>query len=176
MHIMLDLETMSTQPNAAIVAIGAVYFDPAEGTLGKEFYQAVDLISCQQLGLHIDADTVMWWLRQSAEAREAISKDPQHLSKTLQDFTNWLPPLEEKAYVWGNGADFDNVILSSACRAAGVKIPWRFSRNSCYRTLKNQSKIPFVEPTIPHHALEDAKAQATHLIKVMQSLGLERSQ
>ncbi len=33
--IMLDLETMGTGPNAAIVAIGAVAFDLQAGTIGS---------------------------------------------------------------------------------------------------------------------------------------------
>ena len=45
MHVMIDLETMSQQPDAAICAIGAVLFDPCapgEG-LGAEFSVNVDL-------------------------------------------------------------------------------------------------------------------------------------
>ena len=45
-HIMLDLETMSTASNAAIVAIGAVEFEPETGKLGREFYCNVSLASC----------------------------------------------------------------------------------------------------------------------------------
>lgn len=33
-HVMLDLETMGNGPRAAIVSIGAVFFDPLTGELG----------------------------------------------------------------------------------------------------------------------------------------------
>jgi hypothetical protein len=44
-NLMLDLETMGNKPNAPIVAIGAVFFDPATGELGPQFYTAVNLAS-----------------------------------------------------------------------------------------------------------------------------------
>ena len=36
-NVMLDLETMGKGPSAAIVTIGAVFFDPMTGELGAEF-------------------------------------------------------------------------------------------------------------------------------------------
>ena len=39
-NVMIDLETLSTESNAAILSIGAVMFDK-EG-LGETFYQIVD--------------------------------------------------------------------------------------------------------------------------------------
>ena len=36
-NVMLDLETMGKGPNAAIVTIGGVFFDPMTGELGAEF-------------------------------------------------------------------------------------------------------------------------------------------
>jgi DNA polymerase III epsilon subunit-like protein len=37
MDVMLDLETMGNGPDAAIVAIGAIEFDPAAERLGAPF-------------------------------------------------------------------------------------------------------------------------------------------
>ncbi|MEJ0847907.1 3'-5' exoribonuclease [Klebsiella pneumoniae] len=37
-HVMVDLETMGKKHNAPIVAIGAVVFDPATGSIGESFY------------------------------------------------------------------------------------------------------------------------------------------
>ncbi|HAU5802086.1 3'-5' exonuclease [Citrobacter freundii] len=50
-NLMIDLETMGKKPNAPIVSIGAVFFDPQSGELGQEFYSAVNLdIDIGQLG------------------------------------------------------------------------------------------------------------------------------
>lgn len=68
-HVMIDLETLSSKSNAAIVAIGAVMFD-AYGP-HSNFYCQVDAKDCQRRGMDIDADTVMWWFKQSQAARDA---------------------------------------------------------------------------------------------------------
>ncbi len=40
--VMIDIETMGLGPDAAIVAIGAVFFDLEKGTLVERFYRAID--------------------------------------------------------------------------------------------------------------------------------------
>ncbi len=74
-HIMVDLETMGKKHNAPIVAIGAVVFDPATGSIGESFYKVVCLESSVNWGAVIDPSTVIWWLKQSSEARSAIVND-----------------------------------------------------------------------------------------------------
>ena len=54
MRIMLDLETLSTKPNAAIISIGAVDLDDAKNL----FYCVVDAESCVAVGLQKDQDTI----------------------------------------------------------------------------------------------------------------------
>ena len=41
-HLMIDLETLGTDPTAPIVAIGAVFFNPKTGELGAEFIATID--------------------------------------------------------------------------------------------------------------------------------------
>lgn len=74
-NLMIDLETMGNKPNAPIVSIGAVFFEPETGEIGPELYTAVDLKSEVALGAAPDADTILWWLTQSSEARAAITGD-----------------------------------------------------------------------------------------------------
>lgn len=166
-HVMLDLETMSTKSNAAIVAIGAVQFCYKTKTLGKEFYQTIKLKSCQDLGLHIDAGTVMWWLGQSTEARRELN-EVWTLQEVLLDFQSWLPT---GALVWGNGSNFDNVILRNAYDTALIDCPWSHRNNRCYRTLKAELNLPRAERIGTYHkAIDDAKNQATHCIELLRRL------
>lgn len=74
-HVVVDLETMGKKHNAPIVAIGAVVFDPATGSIGESFYKVVCLESSVNWGAVIDPSTVIWWLKQSSEARSAIVND-----------------------------------------------------------------------------------------------------
>ena len=174
-NISIDLETLGTGSTAAIVSIGAVKFG-ADG-LGEEFYAVVDLDSCMKAGLTIDASTLMWWMGQSAAARKAITrKDNESLFSALQGFAKFIGP-KKAAKVWGNGASFDNPILANAYRATNLDMPWDYWNDRCYRTVKNMlgGGIPFVKPTIPHHSLEDAKAQAVHLMAIMTAIQASKS-
>ena len=166
---MLDLETLGNGSRSVIISIGAVEFDPESGALGREFYANVDPQSCVSAGLEIDVSTVMWWMKQGDAARAAFDKPGRHLSAALLDFATWFP---ERAQLWGNGATFDNVIMSNAYRAAGLEQPWNYSADRCYRTLKNL--LPEVKQGavgVAHNALDDAKYQALHAIKLLQIIG-----
>ncbi|EIC2136778.1 3'-5' exoribonuclease, partial [Citrobacter freundii] len=74
-HLMVDMETMGNSPDAPIVSIGAVFFDPSTGNTGAEFYRVVSLESSMSFGMKPDASTIQWWLKQSSEARSAILVD-----------------------------------------------------------------------------------------------------
>lgn len=167
-HVMLDLETMGTTPGSAIVAIGAVQFDPETGAVGgegREFHAAVDLTSCLEAGLTVDGRTVLWWLKQEEAARKALADNPRHLAEVLDHFSHWVP---NECQMWGNGAAFDNVILAAAYKATGRGQPWAFWNDRCYRTMKALS--PVAPPKFAgtrHNALDDAKHQARHLVDIL---------
>jgi len=107
LDVMLDLETMGTGPNAAIVAIGAVEFDLQTGTVGERFYRVADLESSVECGGVIDASTVMWWLKQSDEARAALGAPSENIAVVLRQFSEWMKDRADRddVRVWGNGAD-----------------------------------------------------------------------
>jgi len=166
---MLDLETMGNGPHAAITAIGAVLFDDVTEQLGEAFYCRVDLASACQMGGVIDADTVQWWLRQDGDARQQVdgSQPAVHIAVALADFAEFIALHSDSRRVrmWGNGAAFDNVILGSAYRRAGIVAPWRYSNDRCYRTIRADHPDIKLQRTVVHHnALDDAISQARHLI------------
>ena len=174
-HVMLDLETMSTMSNAAIVAIGAVVFDPDTGEMGGTFYCNVDLESSAAYGLHIHGGAVMWWLERSEEARMALLADRLPLDEALRRFTRYLQAFGE-VFVWGNGATFDNVILANAYEAAGLERPWSYKNDRDVRTIEGlgQEICNAAEEReragIHHHALDDAIYQARYVSKIWQAL------
>lgn len=166
MRVMLDLETLGNAPGCVIVAIGAVQF--GTGTIISEFYRRVDAESCVRCGLRLDVSTVLWWMKQSDAARAELNKPGLHLAQCCQDFTKWL--IDDAAEIWGNGADFDNVILASGYAAVTHPLPWKFWNNRCYRTIKaHYAHIPPAKKN-GHNALEDARNQAEHLMKLVPSL------
>lgn len=170
-QVMLDLETLGSTPGSVITSIGAVEF--GGGTVLRRFYQRVNPESCILAGLHMDPQTVIWWLGQSEEARrELTNPDNVPLAKTLQEFSDWLPAGAE---VWGDGAAFDNVLLSCAYEALRMPRPWGYRNDRCYRTLRNlRPDIERQQDTaaVKHHALHDAEQQARHLMNILKALGV----
>lgn len=165
MHVMVDLETMGTRPNAPIIAIGAVAFDA--NAVHDEFYVNIDLESAVNDGFAVvDPKTVLWWVEQGGEARSSLRDNKKKVLTALYEFRDWLKP-DEPEGMWGNGASFDNVILSETYRRLNLAQPWPFWTDRCYRTMKNMyPQIKMDRSGVHHNALDDAKSQALHLITI----------
>lgn len=168
--IMNDLETLGVNSRAPILSIGAVAMDEENDKLGDTFYRVVDVQSCLRNGAVVDGDTFYWWLKQSESARMALTRNAVHINTALLDFNTYLRHQHEKGKtirVWGNGAAFDNAILWSAYRAAGIEPYWPFPNDRCYRTLKNEyPQIELVRSGTHHNALDDALSQADHWLAI----------
>ena len=165
---MLDLETLDTASTGIILSVGAVMFD--ETGLGSTFYSTVDVQSSVDAGLTMSGSTLLWWMKQSKEARQALFTNPSPLVDVLERFTDWLCENSdpETVKVWGNGADFDNAMLQHAYTKVDKPIPWKFWNNRCYRTVcavlsAKQRK----QEGVYHNALDDAMSQAKHLIETL---------
>ncbi len=195
--IMLDLETLSTDKNAAIISIGACRFDfkkrgevlrnddgeivinSSDNTPMKHngildtFYTCIDIDSCIKRKFHVDPDTVKWWDKQSPEARKSLEgKTP--LGTALKEFLRWHQKdgQHHSTRMWGNGSDFDNAILDNAFRKFGRINVWDFWLNRCYRTIdKSYGKVHQKKSGTAHNALDDAINQALHLMKIVEETG-----
>ena len=166
-HVMLDLETMSTESNAAICSIGAVKFTIENGIFDT-FYCTVDAADCKAHGLHISSDTVKWWSRQPHEVLAMLRKDNLPLQDALTNFSKWYGPTAMPT--WGCGANFDNVIIENAYKAVGIQRPWNAWKDRCYRTVRELIKLPEADRTGTYHnALDDAIHQTHHLLKLLRS-------
>ncbi|MFT6789058.1 MAG: hypothetical protein ACJAVX_002425 [Pseudoalteromonas rhizosphaerae] len=179
-HVMLDLETMGQGNNAAIVAIGAVFFEPTTGEIGDTFYRKIDLESAAQYG-EIDPSTVLWWLKQSDAARaEITSNNTSHLLDALSGFANWISQIDsfKSRVVWGNGSSFDNVIIGNAFKTASWEKPWAFWNDRDVRTVVELGRtlkgfdpkrdMPFAGTA--HNALDDAIHQAKYVSAIYKAL------
>lgn len=174
-HIMVDLETLSTAPNAAIISIGACKFNFKTGRIGPTFYGVIEINSTLNYGMHIDSDTVQWWARQSEEARKIFETRGETVYGVLKDFKRFVGNANV-ANIWGNGAAFDNVILTQAYKAVGIERPWKYWGDRCYRTIK--AMYPQIKPErigVAHNALDDARTQAKHLIEIYKKFGKDWS-
>ncbi|WP_176557364.1 3'-5' exonuclease, partial [Escherichia coli] len=175
-HLMIDLETMGKNPDAPIISIGAIFFDPQTGDMGPEFSKTIDL---ETAGGVIDRDVIKRWLKQSREAQSAIMTDEIPLDDALLQLREFIDENSGEFFVqvWGNGANFENTILRRSYERQGIPCPWRYYNDRDVRTIVELGKaIDFDARTaIPfegerHNALDDARYQAKYVSVIWQKL------
>lgn len=156
-HIMIDVESLGTRPDAAILSLGAVKFDD------KAFYASISIDSNLELGRRIQEDTLLWWLKQEIAAQSVFHEEKIALPQALEDFSDWVGTGDYE--VWSNGADFDIPMVAHAFAQVQMETPWKFWAGNCVRTYKKlpgakaiASGVPFAG--VKHNALADAVHQA----------------
>lgn len=181
-HLMIDLETLGLQNDAAILSIGAVYFDIETGDLGDTVHVGI-LPENNNLYGRIDPNTVMFWLSQPEEARSRISKiaqDGVSLPVALAKLKNFCYGCSNpgKLQIWSNGANFDTVLLENAYRRYDIQPPWNYWQVRDVRTIvelgraligydpKHENPFDGTE----HDALADAIHQATYVSDIYRAM------
>jgi hypothetical protein len=163
---MIDIETLSKQPNATVLSIGAVYFDCY--SISDTFYDVLSID--EQNERHVEGDTVKWWLKQSDGARLHVAVDASRgLWESLGSLSRFI---RADAVVWAKDPDFDCVILESLFYDFGLDAPWGYRNKRAVRTL--QALVPgFKEPEFvgtEHNAIQDAIHQAKNVQLMMKEL------
>ena len=164
MDLMIDLETLATTPDAAILTIGACKFDPNGDDRDKatrnmpSFYRRIDLQSNLDLSRRVDENTLRWWCDQSEDvSHEAFAEDDRHdLKKVMKELYKFGWGTRR---VWSHGSIFDVVILENVCQSIQQAVPWDF-----YNIRDTLPVFELAEPDMPalsgHHALYDHVKQA----------------
>lgn len=162
---MIDIETLGLEPGSVILSIGAVKFD-LDG-LGEEWSCSVDLESCQESGLQIDANTLEWWLSQESEVQHILTGGVP-LTEALEQLSRFYGDCTE---VWANSPAFDCSHLEHAYDAVGIVQPWTYSEKRDVRTIVNLPVAPDMEQDgNEHDALDDARYQAKAVIATLENL------
>lgn len=168
-HISIDLETASTDDNAAIVQIASVVV--GSNYLTNAFNERISLVSCEGHGCHVSPETMKWWSEQDPELRNRVFSGVKSLDQVTSEWIEWLGAQCEgdydRVYLWGNGADFDCTILRNAYEIF-EKWPLDFRKHDHLRTLKRSMPVDwqqlaherFVQEfglvAAPHNAIWDA--------------------
>ena len=159
-HIMIDLETLSSNSNAAVIQIGATVFDLT--SMGPDFKATIDVEDAMRYG-EVSPSTLKWWMSQSEEARKSSMGGEETLISALQGLNTFIAAQGDVLF-WAH-ATFDFPVIMNAYNAAKVKagIPYKKMRD--LRTLETfWSDFIVWEPRggVHHDALDDAKFQARH--------------
>lgn len=168
MHdVMIDNETLDTLPSAVMLSVGAVRFNQFSDDMDDScFYAVIDIQDQINLGRTISADTLKFWMQQSAKAREVFfDKGAMPLREAMEAFVMWVSNGGGKTNPWSMGATFDVPMIEHACRSLGIEVPWNFWKIKCMRHHKELPGAKDVYDSIPrlgthHNALDDAIHQA----------------
>ena len=164
---MLDIETLGIEPGAAILSIGACTFD-TEG-VGETFEISVDLESCQDRGLTIEADTLQWWLGQDEPARDALHGGVP-LATALSELRDFLDT-HDADELWANAPKFDCAHLEAAYDALDWPTPWEFYELRDVRTVQSlPGAVELEQDGTEHDALDDAVHQAREVGATLREL------
>lgn len=167
--LMIDFETLGTNPDTTVISVGCVFFDPDTGQKGPTFYMAFEVDGQMKKGRTIDASTLKWWMSQSGAAKKVFNEQAKPAELVLQTFAQWCKANCSKKYLmpWGNGATFDISIFENLFRHYNLDCPWMYYNVMDLRTfrrfLANNAKV--VKMGVNHNALDDANAQADFVIE-----------
>jgi exodeoxyribonuclease VIII len=183
--IVIDIETLGTRPGCVILEVGACAIDPRAGEITANFSRRLDEFFTRGLEPPTAdaAGTIAWWLGpETIDTYRALlqrglpgvaAPDPRNPRGPLDEFRDWT--LDQTAghdpgqiRVWGNGPQFDLVILQSAFDRYGVECPWHYRQERCARTALElagceRGSVPWAERGPRHRALNDARHEARKL-------------
>ena len=175
-NVMLDFETLGTEPQSAVLSLGVVAFDNEK--IISEWYCEFNLQDQISNGRKISASTLQWWLSQEKDAQDVFLEGTKKLSldEFFADFLRELSVYNKKdIVVWGNGASFDISIIENIFRRHHPKgedaFPWIYWNVMCFRTFNNltQCKKLVQFKGTKHNALADARFQAEAVLAYWRS-------
>jgi len=158
-HLMVDLETMAVSPNAVILSLGAVHFNPYGNGVGEQLYFRINIDDQDVLGREVDPNTLDWWAKQDPEImEEAFSPDNRvPLVEAIDKFHKFAWGCDA---FWAHGSTFDITILENIYRQLNKPFPWNYWQIRDTRTLFDLGFDPDMPKGGKHDALQDAIRQA----------------
>jgi len=184
MKYQIDIETLSTKPNALVLSVGICN---ANGN-GDQIY----LPKNPQInsGRHVMQETINWWRKpERAEYYNKLNDECykawmddvmiQHAHKLIHNFFMLHDDCEiEDREVWMNSPAFDGVILETLFDQFDLDVPWHYRNLRDFRTLKMlalQKNPELVLPETPknlHDALVDCQWQMEQTHIYLAALGV----
>jgi hypothetical protein len=168
---MIDLETMAVSPNAVVLTLGAVHFNPYGTGYSDKIYFRINIDDQDALNREVDPLTIEWWSKQDpAIMEEAFSSDNRvPLVDAINQFHKFAWGCSA---FWSHGATFDLVILENIYRQLNKPLPWNFWQLRDTRTLFDLGFDPDMPTGGKHDALEDAIRQSVGVQNMYRKLNI----
>ncbi|QGF21061.1 hypothetical protein MA11_gp36 [Pectobacterium phage MA11] len=180
-RIMLDCESLSTKPNAALLSLSSVAFNLEAKNQHDLFVGEFDthiLIDDAFANGDVDPQTVLWWMKQDEGARRAIiSGQAKALPEdvALRDFNSWIMRMTgdenpDDVEIWSNDELADALWVQNAMARHNIAPAWPWWGVRCFRTI-NSLYPGFRGATkfdgTPHIGVDDARHQAKVLWRII---------
>lgn len=168
--LMIDIETMGTGNNPAMIQIAGVFFDRKTGQTFDEFERCIDLDDCTDHGFETTESTKQWWLEQNPEVLKDILSRGDPVKKVMEKYSSFA--CHEDVFVWSH-ATFDFVIVQHYLTRFKLKyMPYRNARD--IRTLVDLSGIDLDKydwsKGKTHNALDDCKFQIQYCVDAIRMI------
>lgn len=171
-HLMIDIETMDSGPEAAVIAIGARIFTLDGPSKGFETF--IDTTKAAQIGT-MSTETMAWWGKQPSYDQAFSGKlEPADAFHRFAEFCK-----EQKAeYVWANSPSFDCVIMRHLAKQVALKFPFHYRAERDCRTLFALGRAMEVDckdlwgnpDRRAHLPLDDATTQAEVAVRILRNI------
>ena len=169
---MIDIETLSSKPDAAVIAIGICLFDEVEVLESAEI-----LIDPRLAPGRRDKSTLAWWNSQDPEVFRKMMSGTEppweachYLAEIIEDWNAKV--------MWANPPTFDISIMRHLYEVVDIPFPIHFTGERDFRTLRKIAdlhKVDYREPyaqRTAHDAESDAVCQAHALQIILRDLAL----
>lgn len=192
--VSIDLETLSLDPRAVVLSIGAVAFN-REG-LGPSYRHVLDRRGQEMMNRHVSQSTREWWdeLQGSSAHTAVFGVAGVAVSAALFELSQFIQGLRGVAMkaatprlpirLWAKGGK-DFTWLETLYEDMGHVVPWHYRDAMDYRSLvaiteddvvlgldRDAEGImdrPSIGGRVPHEALNDAQFQA-HFLRGLLTL------
>ena len=156
-NLMVDLETLSTNPEARVLSAGMVHFDK-RGIIGTGRY--LELSQSEQKDREVLNSTLDWWKTQPVPVPDKGTDSIYKLFVALDEM------YVEGGTIWSQSS-MDTEIIKNLAKDYRLNIAWPHWKVRDSRTFRNELSELGVDwgivPPTKHHALTDAQVQADHV-------------
>ena len=178
-HATIDLETLDTCPQATVLSLGAVKFNPfGDSEPYDELYFKISIDDQDRLGRTTSDGTIEWWSKQDPKIMEEAfdQSNPNEVMTVEQALSSINKFVVGVDTLWGQGYGFDYTILEDMYRSIGKPIAWNFWQIRDSRTLFgacNEDPRKKIQNNL-HNALADAYYQSKAIQMAYKELGVTR--
>ena len=169
--IQIDMETFDTAPSAKIISLALVGYNRNTAEAVHEIYARFKVAMMPGT---VSRSTINWWHREDYKNPGLLAEATGGEVDPLQffdDLVSGFPQGDVK--VWGNGSNFDVVILEETLKSLHCPVPWKFWNVRDLRTLLDIAEVNPRQCQFDgdkHNALHDARHQTRMALYAKQKI------